>query len=844
LGFSLGSVIGLIVQKPVQISVTQLAHFACRSGDLMPAGVIGPTARDGIRTHRKIQRQVIEAAELAHSTQRVNDENSVSSPAKAQVIDTGVKAEVSLSCCCVVDSMPVKLTGRIDILDKHKERLIEIKTTLVPAEKLPESQIAQQWAQLYLYGFIYLASTDNAEVSERDQTNELADVSEALDSRLGDIELELLHVNIRADTTTSDVRSVSSDTVSAHATTALTLYVQWLRQITLRREKLKKSAESLPFPHRDFRQGQRDMAAAVFRAARDGQPLLCEAPTGIGKTISALFPASKILSGNDVVQIVYLTAKVAGRLSAVKSLSHLKDAGLQLNAIQIRAKQATCFCSIGRCERDEHGRCPMSLGFFDRLPDARHELLSTGVIDGAQLDEIAWQHQLCPFELALQMLPWMHVVIADYNYVFDPLVRLPHFSESRLDTVLLVDEAHNLVDRSRSMFSAELSRLQCHDEATACRQTHPLVSRSLERLVRALSEHVKEFEEDETVSDSANAHLGRSVGKAVEAMVATMGDTPALSESYSELFRVLCRYVAITELFREHHRCITTLSKIGKRREINVSLFCLDASEALARQYRIFKSTIAFSATLRPVLFYRDTLGLPPETSKLMLSTPFDPERSFHAVVDWIDTRYKQRAHSMSALISLIKVVSDRKCGNYLVFLPSYAYLNLAFEAFTSEYPESVVWKQTAAQSKTEQQNLLEELDVPEHRIGFAILGGVFGEGIDYVGDKLIGVIVISTGLPGLGTQTQLIAEHYRRQGHDGYDFSYRYPGFTRVLQTAGRLIRSESDAGIVVFVDDRFKQPFYHSLYPGEWLIRNPHSELELSSAIGTFWETLPECV
>jgi len=823
--------------------VTQLADFACRSGDLMPVGVNGPTARDGIRTHRKIQRQAIEAAELEYSARRVDDSNLASTQAKAQVIDTGVKAEVTLSCSCVVDSMPVKLVGRIDILDKLKARLTEIKTTLVPAEKLPASQVAQQWAQLYLYGFIYLNSADSAEVSEPQNNSEFSVVSQFQKSSLGEIELELLHVNIRAETTTSDIRSVSSETLLSHATTALNLYVQWLQQVTLRREKLTTSAEGLSFPHRDFRQGQRDMAAAVFRAARDGQSLLCEAPTGIGKTISALFPASKILGGEDVLQVVYLTAKVAGRLSAIKSIGHLEDAGLQLNAIQIRAKQATCFCSNGRCERDDHGRCPMTLGFFDRLPDARQELLSMGVIHGAQLDEIAWQHQLCPFELALQMLPWMHVVIADFNYVFDPLVRLPHFSESRIDTVLLVDEAHNLVDRSRSMFSAELSKLQCQNEANACRRAHPLVAKSLERLVRALSTHVKEFKTDETVCETANVSLGRSVSKAVEAMVATMGDTPALSESCSELFRVLCRYVVITELFAENHRCITTTSSIGRRREINVSLYCLDASEALAKQYRNFKSAVVFSATLRPVLFYRDTLGLPDETSKLMLSSPFDPERSFHAVVDWIDTRYKQRAHSMSALISMIKVVSDRKSGNYLVFLPSYAYLSMAFEAFTSEYPDSEVWRQTAEQTKTEQHELLEVLDVPGHRIGFAILGGVFGEGIDYVGDKLIGVVVVSTGLPGLGTQTQLLAEHYRNQGHDGYDFSYRYPGFTRVLQTIGRLIRSESDAGVAVFVDDRFKQPFYLSLYPSEWQIRNPESELELSSDVGHFWETLPEC-
>lgn len=818
-----------MIDSPIKVSVTKLADFACRTGDLMPAGVNGPSAREGIRTHRKVQREHIEAAERDHLASLSADitleaNNLKSSPE----LNTGVNAEVSMSCHCTVESLSIELVGRVDIVDLNRSRLTEIKTTLVPVDKLHENQIAQQWAQLLLYGFIFLNSTESTESKS------------SIKSTLHEVELELLHVNIRADTPSSDVRVVSSETLTDHAMSALVRYVRWLQHVSERREMLKISAAKLQFPHKEFRQGQRHMAAAVFRAARDGQELMCEAPTGIGKTISALFPAGKILGDSDVKQVVYLTAKVAGRLSAVKSLGFLKDAGLQINAVQIRAKQATCFCSNGGCDRDERGRCPMTLGFFDRLPDARDELLKIGVIDSAQMDEIAWQHQLCPFELALQMLPWMHVVIADFNYVFDPLVRLPHFSEARSDTVLLVDEAHNLVDRSRSMFSAKLSRVQCQIQATACRQTHVTVAKSLDRLVRALSTHRKQLDGDETVSEAANASLARAVSSTVESMVSALGEVPALSESCSELFRDLCRYAAINELFGDKHRAITMASTRGKLREVVVTLFCLDASDALSRQYKNFKSCILFSATLRPIVFYRDTLGLPDETAKLVLSSPFDPDRSFHAVADWIDTRYRQREHSLPALLSLITEVSRHKPGNYLVYFPSYAYLNLAYEAFANGSPEIDIWRQTGEQSKAAQQQLLDKLREPGHRIGFAVLGGVFGEGIDFVGDLLIGVIVISTGLPGLDMQTQLVADHYRRQGHDGYDFAFRYPGFTRVLQTVGRLIRNENDSGVVVLVDDRFKQPFYGSLYPAEWNIRNPKDELSLANNVEAFWRTL----
>ena len=256
-----------------------------------------------------------------------------------------------------------------------------------------------------------------------------------------------------------------------------------------------------------------------------------------------------------------------------------------------------------------------------------------------------------------------------------------------------------------------------------------------------------------------------------------------------------------------------------------------------------------FSATLRPATFYRDALGMPETTSHLQLSSPFDPQRASHHVVDWIDTRYRQRSRSLPALVELIHGVSESRPGNYLVFFPSYAYLNQACEAFTSTYPDREVWQQSGNQSREQQGELLNHLDLPGHRIGFAILGGVFGEGIDYIGERLIGVIVVSPGLPGLDATTQLISTHYQQQGHDGFDFAYRYPGFTRVLQTVGRLVRSETDSGLVVLVDDRFKQNFYRSLFPEHWQMNLPGNQTILLELMERFWESLsletgsPDC-
>ena len=812
-----------------RVSVTDLANFSCREGDLMPMGVAGPTAREGIRAHKKIQKLALESIKPVEDENNGQesgvDEAHIDEDRNRDKSNLDLDVEVGLDCKTVIGHTSVVLRGRVDIIDFRIPRLTEIKTTLVPVEHVPASQHAIQWAQLYLYGYLFLNSSGS-------------DTRSAADS----VELELLHVNIRSEVNSAERRTVSREEAFAFATHALERYVNWLARIEISFEDLRTSASTLDFPHSGFRTGQRDMAAAVFRAVRDGEGLLCEAATGIGKTISTLFPATKAMGSGEIKQITYLTAKVAGRLVALQSLKQMRESGLKISAVQIRAKQTTCFCSNGGCERDEVGRCPMTLGFFDRLPEARDELLSLGIIEAEQLDEVAWRYQLCPFELALQMLPWVHVVIADYNYVFDPLVRLPHYSESRMDSALLIDEAHNLVDRSREMFSGHLSRNRCLEEAHSCRLTHPLLTKAFERLADAMLEHGRAQDAVEWVSDESDSRVARAASEAIVAIIACMGEIPPLPETCSDVFRVLCRYVAISELFSTQHRSITQVTKQGRRKEVFITLYCLDASNALAKQFKQYKTKIVFSATLRPSIFYRDTLGLPDTTTQLQVNSPFDSTRANHMVVDWINTRYRHRKESLDKLVELILQVGEKQHGNYLVFFPSYAYLDQAYQAFTDLYPNIVVWRQRAEQSKEEQNDILSSLRKPGHRIGFAILGGVFGEGIDYLGGSLIGVVIVSTGLPGLDVKTQLVSEHYRQQGNDGYDFAYRYPGFSRVLQTAGRLIRSENDSGLIVLVDDRFKQSFYRGLYPESWRVEYPENLVSLLVGVDNFWSRLPD--
>lgn len=803
-------------QRTLKVSVTALADFSCRVGDLELAGTIGPTAREGMKAHQRIQSQ------------------------------RSVESEVRLATKISIQNVLVTLSGRVDLLDaaqkqdlaqlpqdtqtkqesqsqdRQHHRLSEIKTTLVPANRLSQSKIALQWAQIKLYGFCYCKN--------------LLEAEEELPS--DGIELELIHADIRAESEHSSVQKMTFNELEYFALDALVRYVEWHKILWTWQENTKSSAAVLEFPHTHYRVGQRDMAAAIFRATRDGDALLCEAPTGTGKTLSSLFPVVKALGEGYVKHVVYLTAKTSGRQSAMHAVRTLEKAGVKITSVMLRSKSPTCFCSNGRCERDEQNTCPMTIGFFDRLPAAREEAIECGVIDGDTLDEIAWQHQVCPFELALQLLPWVSLSIADFNYVFDPLVRITRFSESRRDTVLLVDEAHNLVDRARGMHSGHLNRNELLNAQKLVSSSHPLLAKRIKSLCNSLLTISQASASTTVVDEEVPKKLVKQSSAVVEAYTESLDQGLAMPESLFEIFKMACRFIAISDLYGDQHKTVTQIEKINRQTQVNVNLKCLDAARYLQPQYKLFRSTVVFSATLRPAPFYRDSLGLADKAQQLILGSPFSAEQVSHCVVSYINTRYQHRKNSTPDLINLLSALVKSKSGSYIVFFPSYAYLEQVYAEFTKAYPRIDTWQQPRNADVEERARLLEQLEHSGTRLGFAILGGVFGEGIDYVGDRLIGVVLVGVGLPGLGVEQDLIAECYKGQGLDGFDYAYRYPGFTKVLQTAGRVIRTETDKGVVLLVDDRFNQAFYRGLYPEHWTVETADSLNEIEQKLAQFWD------
>lgn len=771
----------------IKLSVKQLVEFSCRSGDLFSSSQSGPSALEGIRAHQKIQ---------------------------ARLADT-FQAEFSVATSFRSDDIELLIGGRVDLVsvDASPPLLAEIKSCYGHPSQLPPGQCEQHWAQLKLYAYCYLQQ--HPEES---------------------IHLRMIWADLEQDQQHEETVSLTADAVDAFGLAALQRYADWQRLVSHIDKEGLASATAANFPHDTFRQGQRAMATAVFRSLRDSDHLLCEAPTGIGKTVSALFPAVKALGAGHIDKVVYLTAKNSGRQMARDAFASMATSGLGLSCLSLQAKNSACPCLNGTVDVDAKGQCPLSQGFFDRLPAAREQLLRRRIMHSEIVAEVAAEHRLCPFELALQMLPWCRLLICDYNYVFDPLVGLSYFKETPDRMGLLVDEAHNLVDRSRQMFSARLSRKQGQLAVSGCKNTRPQLSKAMSTITRALDRHRRQMDGPEVVARETPITVDRAVQRLLDFMARPSDEGFGSRELYSEWLKAVFRYRHIAELFGPHHRTIAR-SSAQKNGDMELKLQCLNASEDLAERYARFHGVVVFSATLRPQNFYHTALGLSEQCNKLSLPSPFPGHNQGSFIASHIDTRYQYRQQSIAPLAHLIHSVCSAKAGNYLVFFPSYAYMQAVAAHMVQVYPDQALAIQQQDADETQRAAFLQQFKQSEQMLGLAIMGGIYGEGVDYEGDKLIGAIVIGVGLPGMDTEQNLIRSDFDAAGLNGFDFAYRYPGLGRVLQAAGRVIRSESDQGVVILVDPRFRQQRYRQLLPDHWQVRDCNSLTQLESGLQLFW-------
>jgi Rad3-related DNA helicase len=764
--------------QKLKLGIRELVEFCCRDGDLGNDNSPGVKAMEGLQTHQKIQRRYNALAE----------------------------AETRVGLQTRIDDFEIELGGRIDLLfsTESPPRIEEIKT--VYSHRQGDADDAVHWAQLKCYGACY-----------------------AIENRLDEVNLSLNRVSLFTRHEQRQQQVFSRSELEAFVEQALVLYLRWYRLVAEQTALTRLQAQALTFPFAHFRRQQRGFAAEVYRAIQRQQRLTVEAPTGSGKTISTLFPALKAIGEDQCDQVVYLSAKVSGQQQAIAAIDLMQT---DVSYLVIQAKARSCACNIDENEIDDDDRCKRCVGFFERLPAARERLLRARRLDVEQIQATAAEFGLCPFELGLQMLPWVDIVICDFNYVFDPLVQLGYFRNDQRRKLLLIDELHNLVERARDMYSASLTRTQIQ-QALAAANSESITS-ALKSMQLALDRALRQQDDEESISVDLPRDLLRASQRFSEKLGFDIFNNKRIARETIEFSRAIFRFQCIGQMYSEHHRCLS--QKPIKQRQ--VKLLCLNAFEYLRDCYPLFHSICGFSATLTPTAYFQQALGLEGDCRSVVLESSFPPGHLAVRVGAWIDTRYRERERHIDDICEAIARCYRVRPGNYLVFFSAYSFMQQVHRRFSERHDDIETLIQQREFDESAQRRFLHQFFEADRQLGFAIMGGRFAEGIDYHGDALIGAIIVGVGLPQIGSEQQLIQQDFDALQLDGFDYAFRFPGLIRVKQSAGRVIRGEQDRGVVVLLERRFRQPAYARHLPPHWNPVYCNDADSLEQSLQAFWE------
>lgn len=753
----------------IKISVRNLVEFVLRAGDLDTRFMGSSRAVEGTRAHQKIQ--------------KASKDNYM--------------PEVTLKHELDYRGFLFNLEGRADGVIEEEEGYIidEIKSTTRDLEFIDENYNELHWAQGKCYGYIYAAdnSLDNIQV------------------QLTYYQLDTEEIKrIKKTFTIGELREFFYDLLDKYFVWA-NLTKDWLIQ-------RNAAIKLLEFPFDNYRRGQRELAVAAYKTITEGKKLFVQAPTGIGKTISTIFPAIKAMGEGATSKIFYLTAKTITRQVAEEAILKMTNKGLSIKAVTLTAKDKICFSEGKGCNPED---CQYAKGHFNRVNDAMLDILKEeGILTREIIEDYAKKHNICPFEFSLDLAIWADCVICDYNYVFDPRVYLKRFfADNNGDYTFLIDESHNLVDRAREMFSATLRKRAFLDLKRVMKDKEPKISKVLNKLNSYMLDMKKKCENNNShvqreVPDDIYALLRKLIKESEEWLV--RNEKLEGHQELLDLYFDALAFVKIGEIYDE--RFVTYVEKTNE--DTIIKLFCLDPSFLLREAIKRGKTAIYFSATLAPLGYFREILGGSDEDYVMQLSSPFSVDNLCLLVGDKISTRYKNRAQSYDDICQYIKVMISEKVGNYLVFFPSYQYMNKVYELFVEYYPGIQTILQSPIMVEEEREEFLNKFipNPKESLVAFAVLGGIFSEGIDLKGDRLSGAAIIGVGLPQICLERDIIKNYFQDKNGKGYDYAYMYPGMNKVLQGAGRVIRSEEDKGIVMLIDERFSYPSYKDLFPVHW--------------------------
>jgi Rad3-related DNA helicase len=737
------------------VSVRVLCEFAAKEGDLDLRFTPSPSAQQGREGHQLV----------------------------ASRRPPGHEAEVKLGG----SYQNLLINGRADGYDAAHNVLEEVKTFRGALAAIAPNHTVLHWAQLKVYGWLMCQSR-----------------------ALEHITLSLVYFDVLDQSEHPFSEDFAAADLQLFFDSLCARFLAWAQSEMLHRQLRDDALQVLEFPQLPFRAGQRDMAASVYRACLQSRPLLVQAPTGIGKTMATIYPALRAMPERGVDKVIFLTAKTPGRQVALEALHKVRDANLRV--MELVARDKSCEHPDKAC----HGQsCPLAQGFYDRLPAARRAAAQQGWLDQRALRYVALAHGVCPYYLGHEMVRWVDVVVGDYNYYFDRSATLYALTSSNQWRIaVLVDEAHNLYSRACSMYSATLSEA---DTLTVHSQMPPVLRPRVAELLNhwQLVTMAAQREKPDTpwrLLDELPPDWLRGLQRFNSAVGEYLSEhaTDAPGAWLPFYFQTLA-FSNLAEEFGEHSLCELLYP------EAAITLRNIVPAHFIAPRIAAADSLVLFSATLNPTDYYTNLLGLPDTTQRVDVASPFAPDQ-LAVVIKPMSTRRDDRLATLDELVDAIAEQFARQSGNYLAFFSSFDYLELALQRLQTRHPAVPVWSQQRQMGEASRHAFLQQFDVAGQGVGFAVLGGVFGEGVDLPGKRLIGAFIATLGLPQFDEVNQAICQRMQSRFGRGYDYTYLFPGLQKVVQAAGRVIRTQNDTGIVVLLDERYREYRYRQLLPGWW--------------------------
>lgn len=843
--------------QELHTSVRNLVEFILRGGDIdnRSGRMITDAMMEGSKIHRKIQRSMGEnyQAEVPLALTIEAEEYMLVIEGRADGIAYGEFPNQNSEKEAYTQDTFLDRTGK----SEEMVYIDEIKGVYRNVATM-EAPVYVHKAQAMCYAYIY-----------------------ALQNHLDQIGVQMTYCNLDTEDVKLFQEVFAWDALADWFGNLIAEYRKWADWQIMWRRKRQESIQNLEFPY-PYREGQRKLVGDVYRTIRRGKNLFLQAPTGVGKTISTIFPAVKAVGEELADRIFYLTAKTITATVAKETFGLLREQGYQAKIIQLTAKEKLCLCGNTAIEQEAADQddpypdfpqiklecnpqnCPYAKGHFDRVNDAVFELLqASDLFTREEILAQARKHRVCPFELSLDVATWCDNILCDYNYVFDPNVYLKRFFQdsSKEKYLFLVDEAHNLVDRSREMYSATLYKEDILAVKKIMKPHNQAIAWTLDKCNKAMLDFKRECE-NYSVCESVGVltfYLMRLISQMEEFFEKPreFPDKKTVLDFYFELRN----FVNIYDLVDENYVIYDEMQEDGR---FMIKLFCVDPSKNLQKCIDKSVSTIFFSATLLPINYYKRLLSTKEDNYAIYAQSTFDETQRLLAFGRDVSTKYTRRGPAEYEKIArYIRAAIRSKKGNYMVFFPSYKMMQDVYDVFVRVERESdtrngvavsdepniaeesleeslTIIMQHSNMNEAEREEFLQAFEQEDGGtlVAFCVMGGIFGEGIDLKNDRLIGAVIVGTGLPQISNEREILKQYYDKQGLSGFDYAFRYPGINKVLQAAGRVIRTQEDRGIIVLLDERFLQSDYNALYPREWKNRIVGNVETVDAEICKFWE------